>query len=235
MFTLIVRRPLLALPYTILAQKNRVRLIAGEDFRYTFEGASLEEWLPSLLNQLDGSKTLDDLFQTLSEPLRPGAIKLMQQLYGERIVVDAPVSQNHVPEDLPLEVSGQGTLREWLSEQNISKIESSQKQKLSLLCQDNLDYQTALEFNRHSMKSKSRWFWVSYGAMTRAYVSPLFLSNAGPCLECLIRQFKQISPLPEIYEELMQQPPVAIKSVEKNVPEEAVQILKGIRKAYEDH
>ena len=45
--------------------------------------------------------------------------------------------------------------------------------------------------------------WVTSGPLTRAYVSPVFLPGAGPCLECLVNQFKRISPAPEIYQHLI--------------------------------
>lgn len=223
-----IRRPQLSLPYTVLTQKNRVRLVAGEDFRYTFEGISLEDWLPNLLQRLDGSRSLEELLQSLPETQRSPALKLMQQLYGERVLVDAPVTQSHTPQTLSFEVLGQGTLIPLLNTSTSVFTEKSSSEKLIFFCQDNLDYQTALELNRQWSKKKIRWFWISYGAMTRAYLSPLFLPEAGPCLECLIRQFKQISPFPEIYEELMQQPPVSIRSVESHVSENALHLLKSL-------
>jgi bacteriocin biosynthesis cyclodehydratase domain-containing protein len=38
--------------------------------------------------------------------------------------------------------------------------------------------------------------------MGRAYISPLFLPDAGPCLGCLLGQFRRVSPVPELYDAL---------------------------------
>src|SRR5207302_70111 len=46
-------RPCLALPFTVLTAQDRVRLVAGEDFRYTLTGPGLETWLPDWLPTLD--------------------------------------------------------------------------------------------------------------------------------------------------------------------------------------
>ena len=35
-----------AFPFTILTKPDMVRLVAGEDFRYTLRSPSLEQWLP---------------------------------------------------------------------------------------------------------------------------------------------------------------------------------------------
>ena len=37
------RRPRLALPFTVLASPDSVRLVAGEDFRYTLTGPELDD------------------------------------------------------------------------------------------------------------------------------------------------------------------------------------------------
>jgi ribosomal protein S12 methylthiotransferase accessory factor len=38
--------------------------------------------------------------------------------------------------------------------------------------------------------------------MSRAYVGPLFLPDAGPCLSCLLYHFRRLSPVPELYDAL---------------------------------
>ena len=43
------------------------------------------------------------------------------------------------------------------------------------------------------------WLWVSTGAMSRGYVSPVFLPDAGPCLGCLLRHGRLLSPAREIH------------------------------------
>ena len=45
-------RPCLALPFTFLSSPDRVRLVAGEDFRYTLDGPRIETWLPQWLRRI---------------------------------------------------------------------------------------------------------------------------------------------------------------------------------------
>jgi bacteriocin biosynthesis cyclodehydratase domain-containing protein len=44
--------------------------------------------------------------------------------------------------------------------------------------------------------------WTSCAALSRGYVSPVFLPDCGPCLACLLGAFRRLSPLPELYDEL---------------------------------
>ena len=59
-------RPCLALPFTIVSAANQVRLIAGEDFRYTLNGPELETWLPAWLSQFDGRRHSHRIADTTS-------------------------------------------------------------------------------------------------------------------------------------------------------------------------
>ena len=43
----------------------------------------------------------------------------------------------------------------------------------------------------------------SIGPLARAYVGPLVLPDAGPCLACLLGHFRLLSPLPEVYDVLL--------------------------------
>ena len=73
---------------------------------------------------------------------------------------------------------------------------------LSVFCQDRLDYEEALGSNRRYLDAGAPWLWASTGPMGRAYVSPLFLPDAGPCLACLLNHFRRLSPAPEFYDDL---------------------------------
>src|SRR5450755_1293000 len=75
-------RPCLALPFTVLPGPDRVRLIAGEDFRYTLAAPGLETWLPDVLSQLDGRRTLDELLAALPADRHDAARQLLARLYG---------------------------------------------------------------------------------------------------------------------------------------------------------
>src|SRR5262245_24500769 len=178
------RRPRLALPYTILSGPDTVRLVAGEDFRYTLSGPGVEHWLPGFLAGLRGSETLAQALARLDEPQRALALQLAARLYGERVLVDGPAQAAHVAGACRLAVEGAGPLRDEL-ERTASAAEPGAK-PLPVLCQDRLDYDEALRFNRRCRGGSAPWLWASTGAMTRGYVSPLFLPDAGPCLACLL-------------------------------------------------
>ncbi|MGL4555792.1 MAG: hypothetical protein ACRC33_31880, partial [Gemmataceae bacterium] len=77
-----MRRPRLALPFTVLTAPDRVRLVAGEEFRFTVRGPGVERWLPAWLQTLDES-ALDGE--------RPDvARRLLERLAAERLVEDDP-------------------------------------------------------------------------------------------------------------------------------------------------
>src|SRR5690242_19338767 len=59
------RRPRLAHPFTILTAPGVVRLVAGEDFRYTLTGDGLEAWLPELLRRCTGRESVAELIAGL--------------------------------------------------------------------------------------------------------------------------------------------------------------------------
>jgi hypothetical protein len=80
-----LRRPRLALPFTVLASANTVRLVAGEDFRYTLTGEGLDRWLPPLLERLDGRRTVGEAVAALSAEERLAAARIVDRLYfGDR-------------------------------------------------------------------------------------------------------------------------------------------------------
>ena len=72
-----------------------------------------------------------------------------------------------------------------------------------VLLQDRLDYDAALRFNRERLGERTPWLWATTGPMSRGYVGPLFLPDAGPCMACLFTTFHRLSPAPEIYDELI--------------------------------
>jgi len=223
-------RPRLALPFTILTAADTVRLVAGEDFRYSLSGTNLSQWLPELLRRCDGRQTLEQLLAELGEPLRKDARTVIVRLYGERVLIDGTAEQNHQAAACQLTVSGTGALATLLGAERQDQDDHScgQRQALHVLCQDRLDYEAALQFNRRCRAGISPWLWASTGAMSRGYVSPVFVSDAGPCLECLLRTFQRLSPAPEIYDDLRghtrQDRPIAPVPF----PEEGVAILREI-------
>jgi bacteriocin biosynthesis cyclodehydratase domain-containing protein len=190
-------RPCLALPFTVLTAPDRVRLVAGEDFRYTLTGPGLDVWLPPWLATLDGRRTLDDLLSLLPDSHRATAREVLEGLYGERVLVDGPAAAAHVSARYRLVAEGAGPLREGLEGDA-----GPDALTLPVLCQDRLDYEEALRFNRHCLSGTAPWFWLTCGPLSRGYVSPAFLPDAGPCLACLLSNFRRLSPAPEFYDEL---------------------------------
>jgi bacteriocin biosynthesis cyclodehydratase domain-containing protein len=196
------RRPRLSLPFTIIRDENIVRLVAGEDFRYTLSGQRLGEWLPSLLAGINGRTPVNELIQGVDGRLRAEALKLIERLYGERILVDGIAGDTHAANKYRIEIKGEGRLCESLARAQ-SAAENLDALTMPVLCQDRLDYNELLQFNRQALKGASPWLWAGIGAMSRGFVGPICLPDAGPCLACLIEQFKRLSPAPEIYDELV--------------------------------
>jgi|GEM_PF-2206014 len=233
------RHPRLSLPFTVLSQPDTVRLVAGEDFRYSFSAPKLDAWLPDFLARLDGNVALSTLLQNLPETQRADAQALIERLYGERVLVDGNACEAHRPASARIVAEGSGALlkkfesgrQECLPHLSPGLPSQEMPDVLNVLCQDRLDYDAALNFNQRCMKSSedAAWIWVTTGPLSRAYVSPVFLKNAGPCLACLIHHFKSLSPAPEIYEHLIEhaQAKRAIAPV-VDFPETALTMLEQI-------
>jgi bacteriocin biosynthesis cyclodehydratase domain-containing protein len=195
-------RPSLALPFTIVPSSNQVRLIAGEDFRFTLNGPGLDTWLASWFALFDGRRTLDELLTLLPEERRNAARSLIERLYGERVVVDGTAATAFVPCFSGLQIEGTGVLAESLT--SLNRNVQGHDPPLRVFCQDRLDYDAALRFNRRCLDDKASWLWVTCGPLSRGYVGPLFLPDAGPCLACLFSSFQRLSPAPELYDDLIQ-------------------------------
>jgi bacteriocin biosynthesis cyclodehydratase domain-containing protein len=196
------RYPRLALPFTILTGRDTVRLVAGEDFRYTLSGPNLESWLPGWLAGLDGRTPLDAALAQLPEAHRDPARQLVDRLYGERVLIDGTAADAHAPIRFRLAPEGSAA---WAVDWQLVPADASDAsaRPLPALCQDRLDYDEALRFNRGCLKAGTPWLWASTGPMSRAYVGPLFLPDAGPCLCCLLYHFRRLSPAPELYDALV--------------------------------
>ena len=224
---LCTRRPRLALPFTILSGPDTVRLVAGEDFRYTLSGPGIEQWLPGFLGELQGTEPLEKTLARLTEAQRNPALQLAARLYGERVLVDGPALAAHPAANYRLVVEGAGTLREEL-QRTVEPTTQESTKPLAVLCQDRLDYEEALRFNQRCRSGSSPWLWASTGAMSRGYVSPLFLPDAGPCLACLLGHFERLSPAPEIYRELQAHARAGQPIAPGPFPIEAVTILRSL-------
>ncbi|HEY7426411.1 MAG TPA: TOMM precursor leader peptide-binding protein [Gemmataceae bacterium] len=193
------RRPRLALPFTILTGRDTVQLVAGEDFRYTLTGSGLEDWLAGWLAGLDGRTSLEETLGRLPETHRQSTRQLVDRLYGERILIDGCAADAHIAVRWRSVPTGSAA---WAAGWSPTTQDTADR-ILPILCQDRLDYDEALRFNRRCLETGTPWLWASTGPMSRAYLSPLFLADAGPCLSCLLYHFRRLSPTPELYDGLV--------------------------------
>jgi bacteriocin biosynthesis cyclodehydratase domain-containing protein len=192
-----LRRPRLVLPFRIVPEPDTVRLLGTDGVCCTLTGPNLEDWLPDWLALLDGRNTLDEALERLPPMQRAPAAQLVERLNGERILIDGRADDAHTAVRCRLVPEGNAAwAAAWLPAGDASA------RPLPVLCQDRLDYDEALRFNQRCRETGSAWLWASTGPMSRAYVGPLFLPDAGPCLGCLLRHFRRLSPAPEIYDAL---------------------------------
>jgi bacteriocin biosynthesis cyclodehydratase domain-containing protein len=217
-----LRRPRLALPFTVLVSPGVVRLVAGEDFRYTLQADGLDRWLPGLLASLDGRRRLDEALGGIGDADRRAAAEIVERLYGERVLVDGGAAEAHPAALHRLVAEGRGPLIDGLATGPTSG------PALTILCQDRLDYDETLRFNRARLEGAGPWMWATIGPMARGYVSPVFLPGSGPCLGCLLGQFRRRSPAPELYDALEEQGRNGRPIEPSTFPAEGVGILRNL-------
>lgn len=216
------RRPRLAHPFTVVIEANTVRLIAGEDFRYTLTAPHLERWLPTLLQRFNGKQTLGELWNDLPPEQRDAAQQLVERLYGERVLVDGSASDAHRARTYRVIFEGCPSLFLMLTECEANA------PPLVVFCQDYLDYETVLGCHRRCRAAKTPMIWMCTGALTRGFVSPLFLPDAGPCFGCLLGSFQRLSPAPEIYEALRAHSRQGKAVAAVDFPAEGLLVLQGV-------
>jgi bacteriocin biosynthesis cyclodehydratase domain-containing protein len=218
-------RPRLALPFTFLGEGDQVRLVAGEDFRWTLAGPGIASWLPAWLALLDGRRTLDEMLTQLAPEHHAAARQILDHLAGERVLIAGPVEAGHSDRRHRLLVEGTGLFRAGL--EALADAYPALP-VVAVLCQDRPDIDEVLRFNERSLRSASPWLWISCAAMNRGYVSPVFLPDAGPCLRCLLGHFRRLSPLPELYDELAEHTRAGGRLAAVPFPAPAVTILQQI-------
>jgi len=200
---IVPKRVRFAFPFAILTKPDTVRLVAGEEFRYTLRSPSLEQWLPQLLSSFAREVEWRPLLNQLPCERHQQALEIISRLYGERVLLEGNGDHSHMPSPLRWVVEGSGKLSERLRGAVPAVLTNAVD--LVVLCQDTLDYAAALDFNWRCRRSDAAgWLWISCGPMGRGFVSSVFRPHAGPCLGCLIRNFQRLSPAPEIYEHLIE-------------------------------
>src|SRR5262249_11336055 len=154
--------------YTVVSEPDTVRLVAGEDDRYTMSAPGLEMWLPGLLAACDGCRAIDEILGGLDDAMRPQARELIERLYGERVLVDGPVERAHEAVACSLAVEGTGPLADRLAAEDVTTGDDAPR--LHVFCQDRLDYAAALDFNARRLRDGAPWIWATTGPMSRGYV-----------------------------------------------------------------
>lgn len=189
-----------ALPFTLLTATDRVTLVGGEDHRYTLTAPGVDRWLPDLLPRLDGRRTAEEAVAGLNAAAREAALRLLERLRGERVLVDGTAEDVHAARLCRVIPCGRGALRDRVAARpEGSPVAGDQ---LQVLCQDTLDYEEALAFGRSRRAERAPWLWATIGPLQRGFLGPLFVPEAGPCLACLLGHFRRRSPVPEIYDRL---------------------------------
>jgi len=192
-----------AFPFAILTRPNTVRLVAGEEFRYTLRSPSLEQWLPPLLKSFEREVEWRLLLNQLPPERRQQAQEIITRLHGEHVLLEANGEHAPLVSSQSWVVEGSGKLSELL--RTAIPAAPANAARAAVLGQDNLDYAAALDFNRRCRRSgATAWLWISCGPMGRGFVSPIFRPHAGPCLACLLRNFQRLSPAPDIYNDLIE-------------------------------
>lgn len=196
-------RPQLAVSFTIIAEGDMVHLIGGEDLRYTVRAGEASVELVGLLHRCDGSARLDHLLEMIPARHQDVVRQLVERLASERVLAPGQPEQAVSGCSHWLVVEGRGPLCERLKVAVEGAVRAD-SMPVALLCQDVLDYQAAIDFNRRCLQERLPfWMWVTTGPAMRAYVSPVFVPDAGPCLACLIGHFQRLSPVPQLYDTLL--------------------------------
>lgn len=190
-------RPRLALPFTILSGAGSVTLVAGEDHRYTLERTNLEVWAPAFLASLQGRTPLPELLAALPAAHRDEARALVEALAGERALAEGTAADAHRPARWRARVRGTGPLRAALEADLKTELEAAPE--LTIFCQDRLDLAEAREIARAARAEGRALLWATVAPLARAYVSPVFLPDAGACLDCLLDNFERRSPVPGLH------------------------------------
>ena len=192
-------RPRLAAGFSVVPGGDTVWLVAGEDVRLALRGDAVTSWLPGVLAACNGTRTLDDVVAIAPADRRDDARDMLAGLVGERALVDGGALLAHQATPVAWEVEGTGALAGALRLR-------APGGGVRVLAQDTLELGAALATNDRRLAERARWLWVTIGPASRAFIGPVFLPDAGPCLACLIDHFRLRSPVPALYDALVAHP-----------------------------
>lgn len=187
-------RPRLAPGFSVLADRGAIWLVAGEDLRFRI-GA--DAWLAELLRRCDGATSIAALAELAPPEHRAEVAPLLEQLVGERVLVEGTPVQAHVASSA-IEVVGSGDVARALA-----AAWPASSGAITAFVQDRMDHAALLAFNADALARGRRWMWITTGPAQRAYVGPLFVPDAGPCAACVLLHFKRLSPVPDLHDVLI--------------------------------
>lgn len=194
------RRLRLALPFTVIREPGVVRLVAGEDHRYTLRAPGVEGWLPPLLERLDQGAVVDELLAVTPVEQRAAADALLRRLLGERVLVeDGP--RLAAARRFDVQAEGEGEVFTRLA--RAPRVDQVGGEPLAVLAQDRLDLARALDWHAACLAAGRAALWVTTGPLGRGFVGPLLLPREGACLACLLARFRGLSPAPELQDALV--------------------------------
>ena len=192
-------RLVLALPFTVIAEPDTLRLIAGEDLRYTFRQRDIDRWGAALVEALRAPRAQEEALARVEASAREAARALLARLVEERVVVkDAPA-----PPAAAYAVSVEGAPALCAAIRDALPSAPPEGPALAVLAQDTLDYAGALASGRAARARGDAWLWVSEGPLARGFVGPVLLPDGGPCFGCVLASFRRLSPAPELLDALL--------------------------------
>jgi thiazole/oxazole-forming peptide maturase SagD family component len=74
-----------------------VRLVAGEEFRYTLHSPALDRWLPRWLGSFENAAEWAPLLKQLPGEHQKQALEIITRLYGERVLLEGNGEHLHLP------------------------------------------------------------------------------------------------------------------------------------------
>lgn len=216
-----ISRPRLALPTSIIPDGRFLHLVCGMELKVSLELGEQVPHLARMLEKCDGSLTLEELVQDLGAH-RPHGLSLIEQLLGDRLLVDDLQPGSNRRKLHGISVEGTGPLALGLA--NLDH----QGESVRILVQDHLDLPAARAFNRRQLKLEQPYLWVTTGLADVGLVSPIFFPDSGPCLECFLHQYQKISIPSGIQEILNRQNEKTLTLGESEFPGEGLVMLQQL-------
>lgn len=198
-------------PLTVVPESGCVRVLAGEDLRFTVRGEGLDAWLPQVLAALEPGVSASAASAHAPAPQRDDALEILARLTQERLLIEREQVR---PAAAPrVEVRGEGPLASRLRSETPA-VTSSSGPPLVVIAQSTMDYRWAQQVDREAAAQGHWRMWVSDGAAARGWVGPVMRPEGGPCLDCLLTAFERLSPEPELWQALQSHPgPFATSTV----------------------